>query len=412
MKKIILGLIVVTLAPAVSLADAVAPGNLLVVTDDVIYETQTDGTIVQSFATQYPGGYPPTEYARDVAVDAEGLLHFFNGTFTPYMSTYDPVAGTWTHRTYPNWKTVNNISYGGIDVLGSQVFVTDMLTEPGVVVFQTDTEQAFRFAAGTDAIDLTIGLDGLLYVLSPGGSPGGRVIDVYDPETYAYIRTIDLTAILGWSEHRAIAVDYNGDVFIADWDGEVHRINAADEPIQTFVPPCDWLGEPVACSFTDIDISELGQIALGSRVGEVVITDVYFSTVTKFEIDRSFLFVEWVPQPPLPTAVDIDIRPGRDPNKINLTRKTNVWVAILTTPDFDATTVDPASVALGPNAAGINRSARLQDVDGDGDIDIRLRFTVRDIGIVCGDTSLTLTGLTFDGTEIVGSDSIVTRGCN
>ena len=52
------------------------------------------------------------------------------------------------------------------------------------------------------------------------------------------------------------------------------------------------------------------------------------------------------------------------------------------------------------------------DIDGDGDYDLRLRFKVSKIGIACGDTELSLSGSTFDGTEIVGTDSIVTTGCN
>ena len=52
---------------------------------------------------------------------------------------------------------------------------------------------AFRFADGTASIDLTVGLDGLLYLLSPGGSPGGRTVDVYAPNTYGFVRNIHLT---------------------------------------------------------------------------------------------------------------------------------------------------------------------------------------------------------------------------
>lgn len=414
MNKITLALLIISLTPAELLADAVVPGNLLVSTDNVIYETALDGQIVQAFPTQYPGGnYPATEYARDIAVDEDGIVHVYNGTFSPYLSSRDTAAAipTWTHQTYPNWNTANNISYGGIDVDLNQVFVTDGLTDKGVIAFNTDTGQAFRFAAGTDAIDLTVGLDGLLYVLSPGGSPGGRVIDVYDPETYSYVRGIDLAAIFGWTEHRSVAVNFNGDLFIADWDGEVHHVSAAGELIQTTVPFCDWIGFDIPCSFTDIDISESGQLALGSRVGEIIVTDTSFSTVTKFQVSERSAFVEFVPNPQ-PMAVEMDIRPGRYPNKINLRRKKNLWIAILTNEDFDATTIDPASVRLGPAGAGINRNPKVVDTDGDGDTDLKLRFKVSEIGISCGDTELSLSASTFDGAEIVATDSIVTTGCN
>ena len=106
------------------------------------------------------------------------------------------------------------------------------------------------------------------------------------------------------------------------------------------------------------------------------------------------------------------MRPGRFPNNINLSRKKNLWIAILTTETFDATTVDPASVRVGLAGAAINRNPRVVDTDGDGDLDLKLRFKVSEIGIACGDTSLSLSGSTYDGTEIVGMDSIVTKGCN
>ena len=292
MKRMTLALFIVTLAPAGAFADAVVPDNLLISTENVIYETTSDGQVVQTFLTQYPGGsYPSTEYARDIAVDDDGIVHVYNGTFSPYMSSLDPRAAvpTWTHQTYPNWNTANNLSYGGIDADLNQVFVTDGLSDgDGVVVFNTDGGPAFRFAAGTQAIDLTVGLDGLLYVLSPGGSPGGRTVDVYDPKTYSFVRSIDLTAIFGWTEHRSIAVDSNGDVFIADLDGEISHVTAAGELVQVISPPCDWIGREISCSFIDIDISESGQLALGSRFGEIIITDVNFSSVSKFQIgDRS-----------------------------------------------------------------------------------------------------------------------------
>jgi hypothetical protein len=137
-----------------------------------------------------------------------------------------------------------------------------------------------------------------------------------------------------------------------------------------------------------------------------------FAAVSKFQIGDRGAFVEFVPHPAGPTIVEINVRPSRDPNKINLSRKKNLWVAILATEDFDPLTVDPASVGLGANGAGINRNPKMSDVDGDGDIDLRLRFKVSDIGIVCGDSELTLTGLTYDGTEIIGTDAIVTTGCN
>jgi len=87
-------------------------------------------------------------------------------------------------------------------------------------------------------------------------------------------------------------------------------------------------------------------------------------------------------------------------------------VAILTTGSFDAVTVDPLSVKVGPNGATeVPKEGHIKDVDGDGDNDLLLHFSPKDAGIQCGDTSASLTGQTFGGQVIEGSDSIQTRGC-
>lgn len=114
----------------------------------------------------------------------------------------------------------------------------------------------------------------------------------------------------------------------------------------------------------------------------------------------------------------IDIKPGGFPNSINPENKGKIPVAILSTDatdntiSFDATTVDPITVRFGPTgteAAPVQHA--LEDIDGDGDTDIILRFNTEDTDIECGDTSATLIGETFSGQAIQGTDSIRTVGC-
>ena len=88
-------------------------------------------------------------------------------------------------------------------------------------------------------------------------------------------------------------------------------------------------------------------------------------------------------------------------------------VAILTTPAFDATTVDVSTVRFGPgNASEAHGIGHPEDVDGDGDIDLMLHFRTQDAGIACGDTSATLTGETTGGQAIEGTDTFTTVGCS
>lgn len=87
-------------------------------------------------------------------------------------------------------------------------------------------------------------------------------------------------------------------------------------------------------------------------------------------------------------------------------------VAILSTNTFDATTVDPASVKFGPAGAGETHGrAHKEDVNRDGKADLVVHFRTQDTGIVCGITSVSLTGITFSGQTIKGSASIRTVGC-
>jgi len=105
--------------------------------------------------------------------------------------------------------------------------------------------------------------------------------------------------------------------------------------------------------------------------------------------------------------VELDIKPGSDTNPINLKSKGVIPVAILTTDDFDATTVDYQTVKFGPNEASIaHKKGHIEDVDGDGDLDFVLHFKTLETGIVSTDTEATLTGETYDGTPFFGTDLI------
>ncbi len=122
--------------------------------------------------------------------------------------------------------------------------------------------------------------------------------------------------------------------------------------------------------------------------------------------------IEFVRIASLATTVAIDINPGSFPNSVNPRNNGVVPVAILTTAAFDATTVNPMSVKFGPNGATeAHGRGHLEDVDGDGDLDLVLHFRTQAAGIVCGATSASLTGQTFGGQSISGTDSVRTVGC-
>lgn len=109
--------------------------------------------------------------------------------------------------------------------------------------------------------------------------------------------------------------------------------------------------------------------------------------------------------------VQIDIKPGGSPNAVNPNNQGVVPVAILSSSSFDATQVDPITVRFGRAAAAPVDGGHVEDVNGDGIPDLVLQFSTPATGIVCGDTSETLTGKTLQGSAIRGSDSVVTVDC-
>jgi hypothetical protein len=112
---------------------------------------------------------------------------------------------------------------------------------------------------------------------------------------------------------------------------------------------------------------------------------------------------------PLVIEVDIDLKPGSDPNSINLGSKGVVPVAVLTTDDFDASTFDPDTV-LFAGAQPVRWT--LEDVDGDGDLDLLFHFKTQELNLTEDSTEATLIGETLDGMQIEGTDTvnIVPRG--
>jgi hypothetical protein len=105
----------------------------------------------------------------------------------------------------------------------------------------------------------------------------------------------------------------------------------------------------------------------------------------------------------------IDIKPGSFPNSIAPFGRGVIPVAILTTEDFDALTVDADSVLFGPaEAEKRHKLAHVGDVDDDGDLDLVLHFRTQDTGIALGDIEACLIGQTYDGVPIMGCDAVWT----
>ncbi|WP_157758845.1 hypothetical protein [Cystobacter fuscus] len=269
-------------------AEPFEPGNVLISTENSVHEYTPNGTWVRTLPIPYPTGTRPvTESARDALVDANGNLQIYNGTFDPYLSRYDVAAQSWTHWTFTGWSTANNVSYGGIASHGHSIFVTDMSTygqgdiPKGLVRFDLLTGGAQRFADTIDFIDVTLGLDGLLY----GLAGDERSVYVYDPSTLTQVRALSLPF---GSYIRGIAVSTAGEIYGASWNDTIHRFSATG--VQLGVIPSG------AYDLVDIDISPLyEQVVVGSRFGTIVFTNLALTYPWSINVGGSTAFATFVP---------------------------------------------------------------------------------------------------------------------
>jgi len=108
--------------------------------------------------------------------------------------------------------------------------------------------------------------------------------------------------------------------------------------------------------------------------------------------------------------IGIDIKPGSDPNSINLGSNGVVPVAILGSADFDASTVNPSTITLA--GAGVKfkgnsgNSGSLKDVNGDGYPDLVVQVYTENLELATGDGKAVLSAYTYAGPALTGSDSI------
>ena len=119
---------------------------------------------------------------------------------------------------------------------------------------------------------------------------------------------------------------------------------------------------------------------------------------------------EFSGQRALALLMAIDIKPGSDPNSINLGAEGVVPVAILTTPDFEAAWVDELTLTLSGSAVRLKgrsgQAGSMEDVDGDGYLDLVVLFYIHMLDLQEGAAEAVLAGSLLDGTPIIGYDWI------
>lgn len=111
--------------------------------------------------------------------------------------------------------------------------------------------------------------------------------------------------------------------------------------------------------------------------------------------------------------VDVDIKPESGENPVNVRSMGVLPVAVLGTADFNVTNINQTTIRLNETCEPLRCS--YEDVDGDGNIDLVLKFdtqcVVSCLPELCDDgdiVTLVLTGeLNDNSTQITGSDDVL-----
>jgi hypothetical protein len=330
----------------------------------------------------------------------------FTDTADAFVTKLDPTGSALVYSTYLGGPLGGSLGFGiAVDTHGN-AYVTGLTLSGN---FPT-TSNAFQGASGggdafVTKLDTTAsGSASLVYSTYLGGSgrEGNRGGDIaVDVSGNAYV-TGD-TNSLNFPTADALQPAFGGiaDAFVA-------KVN----PTGSALVYSTYLGGSASDGALAIAVDSLDNAYL---TGMTASTDFPTANSLQPTFGGGFddAFVAKIGDAPLEISIDIDVKPGSDPNAINPASKGLIPVAILSTEIFDALTISPTTVQFGPGGASIaHRSGHLEDVDSDGDLDLVLHFRTQEAGILCGDTEASLTGETFDGQAIQGTDSIVTVGCH
>ncbi len=184
---------------------------------------------------------------------------------------------------------------------------------------------------------------------------------------------------------------------------EVTNTGETGDPNLTYTlvddPDFDTLASDVLIAPGETDTyTATGTAVLGEYQNTATVEASYTDEITDELITLSTQDVAYYYGIISPDAITIDIKPGSDPNSINLRSKGVVPVALLSTPEFDATTIleDGGDVYF---AGAIAIRLNIEDVDGDGIDDVICHFKTQELDLDENSTD--------GGVEIGSHDPIV-----
>ena len=109
-------------------------------------------------------------------------------------------------------------------------------------------------------------------------------------------------------------------------------------------------------------------------------------------------------------GVDIDVKPGDEPNYINTRSEGKTPIAILSTATFDAGTINPLTIHVSGAPVSLKKNgttaSSLEDVNGDGLLDLVIHVSTQDLEFI-NPNEVLLEGYTIYGQRLWGTDEII-----
>jgi hypothetical protein len=245
--------------------------------------------------------------------------------------------------------------------------------------------------------------------------PSSVAVQIDEPQDYLFVDVSNTPVDLNAEIYYAVYVDTGATLNLLA-DAIVHYMDAYDGSIvNIYGGIADQSGIAVFDGSTvtvygtgfivyDGTIDPSGDFFTVNGIGELKVTYSDGTTVSLlvFSSDVPIYLVDTSGGGPI--EVQIDIKPGGEQNNINLKSKGVVPVAVITTDNFNASTIDPATVQF---AGASPVSWKLEDVDDDGDDDMIFHFRTQDLELDQDSTEATLTALLLSSQEAVsGTDEV------
>ena len=325
-------------------------------------------------------------------LDGTGQQTLASGQRAPTGIALDLAAGKmyWTNQANPG-----DIRRANLDGTGQEILLVE-IAPAGIALDVAKGKMYWTRPSGMDI--RRANLDGTeMEILVTGQSnPSGIALDLAAAKMYwanqlrgntIWQANLDGTGQLillsGLPEPVDIALDIAvGKMYWTDFQGDIRRANLDGTGQETIIT-----GQ-IGAFGVDLDLADGKIYWTRDSIGR----DIQRANLdgTEMEIlvtgnNPAGIALGTVAQPGALT-VALDVRPGSAKNPINPKSNGVIPVAILSTNSFDASTIDQASLRFGPGQALAEGNGHLEDVNGDGQLDLVLHFRTQDTGIQCGDT--------------------------